>query len=238
MRNGLKKLVKALITFFIVIVVIFILMVVAVVLNVPSYFKTDTGDISMSYSTNIYIENYIEIGPVSKEDKNEDNTSEDTSDKLYTQEDVELLNQIFYENSDDMKALVSAYASVMDNEDGYCTIFFETPAPSDSDDPNTHKDDGIKSRQGVMLDKLYDEEFTDASRKMADKGIFCYVDFIKEGDKIEVHFYILPEIVAFSENNHLPNEIIYDDSVDEFEVSRYNYIEENWYSHIMEKPDY
>ncbi|MBR1815877.1 MAG: hypothetical protein IJ763_04170 [Lachnospiraceae bacterium] len=83
MRNGLKKLVKALITLFIVIAVIFILMVVAVVLNVPSYFKTDTGDISMSYSTNIYIENYIEIGPVSKEDKNEDNTSEDTSDKWY-----------------------------------------------------------------------------------------------------------------------------------------------------------
>ena len=89
-----------------------------------------------------------------------------------------------------------------------------------------------------MHDKLYDEEFTDASRKMADKGIFCYVGFIKEGDKLEVHFYILPEIVAFSENNNLPNEIIYDDSIDEYEVSGYNYIEENWYSHIMEKPDY
>lgn len=159
--------------------------------------------------------------------------SSESEGDWYTQEDVELLNQIYYENSDDMKALVSAYATVMDNEDGYCTIYFETPMPTEP-----HKDDGIKSRQGVMLDKLYDEEFTDASRKMADKGIFCYVGFIKEGDKLEVHFYILPEIVAFSENNNLPNEIIYDDSIDEYEVSGYNYIEENWYSHIMEKPDY
>ena len=171
-----------------------------------------------------------------------DDTTTETNDNIegdwYTQEDVELLNRIYYDNSDDMKALVSAYASVMGDEDGYCTVFFETRAPSDSDDTNTHKDDGIKIRQGVMLDKLYDEEFTDAFRKMADKGIFYYVDFIKEGDKLEVHFNILPEIVAFSENNHLPNEIIYDDSVDEFEVSRYNFIEENWYSHIKEKPDY
>ena len=83
MKNGLKKLVKALITFFIVIVVIFILMFAAVVLKVPSYFKTDTGDISMSYSTNIYIENYIELGPASKEDKNEDNALDYNSDKWY-----------------------------------------------------------------------------------------------------------------------------------------------------------